>query len=164
MNGNVHVGKGREFVAEVDESDNRLHEVVPSIPVLTNIDNDHLDHYGTLEAIEAAAERFMGSLDARDPLSVLIGCGDDMRVRRVLSNASRVSRRPVLAYGFSKSCDVCAVHLEPDHSAENGGLGWRFDVLGPFGYWQDMKLPMPGEHNVLNALAAICVGWHLGLG
>ncbi len=157
LGGNVRVGKGREFVAEVDESDNRLHEVVPTIPVLTNIDNDHLDNYGTVDAIEVATERFVGSLDARDPLSVLIGCGDDVRVRRVLSNASRASRRPVLAYGFATSNDVCAIHLRSE------GLGWRFDVLGPFGYWKDVELPMPGQHNVLNALAAICVGWHLGL-
>ena len=157
MGGNVRIGSGREFVAEVDESDNRLHEIVPSIPVLTNIDDDHLDHYGSVDAIEAAAEEFMASAESRDPLSVLVGCGDDLRVRRVLANASRVTRRPVLAYGFSPSNDVCAVHLSSQ------GLGWRFDALGPFGYWQDLHLEMPGEHNVLNALAAICVGWHLGL-
>jgi UDP-N-acetylmuramate--alanine ligase len=157
MAGNVRVGKGREFVAEVDESDNRLHEIIPSIPVLTNIDNDHLDNYGTVDAIEAATERFMSSVESRDPFSVLIGCGDDVRVRRVLNNASRNARRPVLAYGLSTSNDVCAIHLR------HAGIGWRFDVLGPFGYWQDVELPMPGQHNVLNALAAICVGWHLGL-
>jgi len=82
LNGNVRVGRGEEFVAEVDESDNKLHEVVPTIPILTNIDNDHLDNYGTVDAIEAAVTRFMSSLDTSDPQSLLIGCGDDARVRR----------------------------------------------------------------------------------
>lgn len=158
MSGNVRIGEGAEFVAEVDESDNRLNEIIPSIPVLTNIDNDHLEHYGSVDAIELAALRFMSSLDTRDPLSVLIGCGDDKRVRRVLSKASTATRRPVLAYGFAPNCDVCAMNVR------SSGVEQVFDVLGPFGMWQDVFLPMPGVHNVLNALAAICVGWHTGIG
>src|SRR5262249_19174560 len=148
---------GHEFVAEVDESDNRLSEIIPSIPVLTNIDNDHLEHYGSIEAIEEAALNFMSSLDARDPLSVLVGCGDDKRVRNVLSKASSATRRPVLAYGLTRNCDVCAMNVR------SAGLEQVFDVLGPFGMWQDFFLPMPGIHNVVNALAAISTGWHIGI-
>jgi UDP-N-acetylmuramate--alanine ligase len=157
MNGNVRIGKGGEFVAEVDESDNKLHEVTPVIPVLTNIDNDHLEHYGTVDRIEEAATRFMASVDASDPMSVLIGCGDDPRVRRVLMNAAARCRRPVLSYGIESHNDMRALNVRSE------GQGWRFDVLGPFGLWTEMDLPMPGEHNVLNALAAISVAWQLGL-
>lgn len=160
MKGNVRIGQGEEFVIETDESDNRLHEIAPSIAVLTNIDNDHLENYGGLvEHIEAALTRFMGSVDAADPLSMLIGCGDDARVRRVLAQGSALCKRPVIAYGFEAHNGLRAINL----IQENGGMSWRFDALGPFGVWQDILLPMPGEHNVLNALAAMAAAWNLGV-
>jgi UDP-N-acetylmuramate--alanine ligase len=155
--GNVRIGKGEEFVAEVDESDNRLHEVIPSIPVLTNIDNDHLEHYGSVDAIEDAAMRFLASVDISDPHAVLIGCGDDLRVRRALENAALRCRRAILRYGLSPRCAVRGLNLRRE------GMGWRFDALTPSALWQDIALPMPGEHNVLNALAAISVAWQLGV-
>jgi UDP-N-acetylmuramate--alanine ligase len=157
LNGNVQTGQGCEFVAEVDESDNRLNEVVPTIPVLTNIDNDHLDHYGTVENIEAAMVRFLASVDTRDPLSVLIGCGEDRRVRHALQTAAVRCKRPVITYGFTPNNQVVALKLRSE------GLGWRFDALTPEGVWSDLELPMPGQHNVLNALAAISVAFQLGI-
>ncbi|HEY3323937.1 MAG TPA: UDP-N-acetylmuramate--L-alanine ligase [Planctomycetota bacterium] len=157
MSGNVRIGRGAEFVAEVDESDNRLAEVVPSIPVLTNIDNDHLDHYHTVDAIEEAVTRFLASTDTTDSQAVLIGCGDDIRVRRSLQNASLKCRRAALAYGFAQHCDVIGMNLRRE------GLGWRFDALTPSGLLENIELPMPGEHNVLNALAAVSVAWHLNI-
>jgi len=157
LGGNVRIGQGAEFVAETDESDNRLSEVVPSIPVLTNIDADHLENYSSLEAIEEAAAQFMSSTNADDQFSVLVGCGDDARVLRVLTRASAICRRPFLAYGLASHCDVYGMNLR----AEAGG--WLFDALTPSGLLEGLTLPMPGEHNVRNALAAISVGWHLGL-
>jgi UDP-N-acetylmuramate--alanine ligase len=157
LGGNVRLGRGAELVAETDESDNRLGEVVPTIPVLTNIDKDHLENYGSLEAIEEAAVQFMSSTNNEDQYSVLVGCGDDERVLRVLSQAHTACRRPFLAYGLTSHCDVFGMNL----CTENGG--WRFDALTPSGLIQDLVLPMPGEHNVRNALAAVSVGWHLGL-
>ena len=160
MQGNVRIGQGEEFVIETDESDNRLHEIAPSLAVLTNIDNDHLENYGgRVENLEAALMRFMGSVDAADPLSMLIGCGDDARVRRVLAQGSAICKRPVISYGFEPHNALRAINLV----LENDGMSWRFDALGPFGVWQDILLPMPGEHNVLNALAAIAVAWNLGV-
>ncbi|HLX63541.1 MAG TPA: UDP-N-acetylmuramate--L-alanine ligase [Planctomycetota bacterium] len=159
LNGNVRIGQGDEFVIETDESDNKLHEIVPSIPVLTNIDNDHLENYGSLEKLQNAIARFMSSTDSSDPLAALIGCGDDARVRHILSVASVFCRRPVLSYGFDAHNSLVGLNLR----SENGGLSWRFDALGPFGVWQDMLLPMPGRHNVLNALAAIGTAWQLGV-
>jgi UDP-N-acetylmuramate--alanine ligase len=157
MQGNVRTGGGPEFVAEVDESDNRLHEVIPTIPILTNVDNDHIEHYGSMEALEKALACFMGSLNAHDPAAVLIGCGDDARVRRVLAAARALSGRHTITYGFKHTCKVRAVRLR------ELGMGWRFDVISPLGLWPDVTLPMPGEHNVLNALAAISVSLQLGL-
>lgn len=159
MNGNVRIGHGDEFVIETDESDNKLHEIIPSIPVLTNIDNDHLENYGSVDNIQRAAMRFMSSTDATDPFSALIGCGDDLRVRQVLAMASVFCRRPVLSYGFDAHNVTRGINLRPN----DDGMGWRFDALGPFGVWQDLELPMPGRHNVLNALAAISAAWHVGV-
>ncbi len=155
LNGNVHIGKGAEFVVETDESDNRLHEVTPTIPVLTNIDNDHMENYGSVDALEEAFTRFMASLDANDPNAVLIGCGDDIRVRRTLQNASLRCRRASISYGLSPNCDVIGMNLRPDE------LGWHFDVLTPEVLWENLYLPMPGEHNVRNALAAVSIAWYL---
>ena len=157
LGGNVHLGSGDEFVAEVDESDNRLHEVLPTIPVLTNIDNDHLENYGDIEALEEASVRFMSSLDSTDPRAILVGCGDDVRVRRVLAAARLRSGCPGISYGLDASCDIRGINLRDQ------GMGSHFDVVGPFGIWEGFELPMPGEHNVVNALAAISVGWHLGI-
>jgi UDP-N-acetylmuramate--alanine ligase len=160
LKSNLRTGRGQEFVVETDESDNRLHETTPTIPVLTNIDADHLENYDhDVNAIEAAMTRFMGSLDARDPHSILIGCGDDVRVQRVLALAKAQSRRPMLNYGFNSHNLLRAIHVE----STDGGMAWRFDALGPFGVWQDIYLPMPGRHNVLNALAAMGVAWSLGI-
>ncbi len=159
INGNVRIGRGDEFVVETDESDNKLHEIVPCIPVLTNIDNDHLENYGSVDNIQRAAMRFMSSTDATDPLSALIGCGDDPRVRRVLAMASVFCRRPVISYGFDAHNMLRGLNL----NLENDGMSWCFDALGPFGVWQNIRLPMPGRHNVLNALAAIAVAWHIGV-
>jgi UDP-N-acetylmuramate--alanine ligase len=159
LSGNVRIGQGEEFVIETDESDNKLNEIVPCLPILTNIDNDHLDNYGSIDNIQLALTRFMSSTDANDPLSALIGCGDDARVRRVLAIASVFCRRPVLSYGFEPHNVLRAINVR----SENGGMSWRFDALGPFGVWQDILLPMPGRHNVLNALAAIAAAWHIGI-
>ena len=159
LKSNLRIGRGEEFVVETDESDNRLHETTPTIPVLTNIDSDHLENFGSVEGIEEAMVRFMGSTDTQDPHAALIGCGDDVRVQRVLARASMQCRRPVLNYGFNRHNSLRAIHVE---STDNG-MGWRFDALGPFGVWQDVHLPMPGRHNVLNALAAIGVAWTLGI-
>jgi len=163
LGGNVRTGQGEEFVAEVDESDNRLSEVVPSIPVLTNIDNDHLDNYGSIDNIESALCRFLSSTDVSDPRAVLVGCGDDPRVRRVLLQARTATRLPAITYGFKGNCDLRAINLRSSTGTQEDCAGWVFDVLGPFGLWVDVNLPMPGEHNILNALAAISVAWHLGI-
>ena len=157
LSGNVRTGLGAELVVETDESDNKLHLVTPSIPVLTNIDNDHLENYGSVDAIEQACARFLSSLDCSDPMAVMIGCGDDVRVRRSLDTAKLRSRRASIAYGLAQYNQVRAVNVRPE------GLGTRFDVLVPSGLWINLFLPMPGAHNVLNALAAISVAWHLGI-
>jgi UDP-N-acetylmuramate--alanine ligase len=146
------------MVLEVDESDNRLDVVLPSLPVVTNIDNDHLEHYGSMTQLQAAITRFLSSSAfSDDPLSALVGCGDDGRVRTALRDARRKSGLPVLDYGLGSGRKIRAENVRFE------GMSCRFDCLGPFGTWADMELSMPGRHNVLNALGAIAVAWRLGV-
>ena len=67
--------------------------------------------------------------------------------------------RPVLSYGFDAHNTLRGINL----TLQDDGMGWTFDALGPFGVWQNIQLPMPGRHNVLNALAAMAVAWHIGV-
>ncbi|MCZ7644445.1 MAG: UDP-N-acetylmuramate--L-alanine ligase [Planctomycetota bacterium] len=166
LGSNVRVGKPdaaglRELVLEVDESDNRLHEIRPSLPVVSNIDNDHLEHYGGLRALEAAITTYLASAGEgarRDEAAALIGCGDDPRVRAALEMAVLQSGLPMFDYGFEAERTVRGENVRSE------GMRVRFDARGPFGTWRGIELPMPGAHNALNALAALSVGWRLGLG
>ncbi len=149
---------GGEMVVEVDESDNRLEQVVPVIPVVTNIDNDHLEHYGTIDVLEHSITRFLCSTavtGGREP--ILIGCGDDERVLRALRAARAKTGLGILDYGFSKERAIQGLNIYSE------GMRARFDCAGPFGLWPDLEMPVPGRHNIMNALAAIAVAWHLGI-
>ena len=133
-------------------------EIVPVLPVVTNIDSDHLDHHGTLANLAQAMARFLASAKrSGDELTALIGCGDDPLTRAALGQAGSKTELPVFDYGFDSGHAVRAVRVRVE------GLGARFDVFGPFGFWEDLTLAMPGRHNVLNALAAVTVAWRLGL-
>jgi UDP-N-acetylmuramate--alanine ligase len=147
-----------ELVIEADESDNRLGELVPTWPVATNIDNDHLDHFGSLESLRDATSRFLESAArSGDRRAALFACGDDAPARHALERAAASTGLPHWDYGFSRARRVRAERVQL------GELWSRFDARGPFGLFSKLELPMPGRHNVLNALAAIAVAWRMGL-
>lgn len=152
-------GVRSEFVLETDESDNRLREVRPTIAVVTNIDNDHLEHFGSMDALQKALTDFMVSAEqSNDPLAALVGCGDDARTLAALRDASARTSLCCFDYGFEAGRMFRAEDLfETPQSA-------RFTARGPFGVWRDLRVVMPGRHYVLNALAAIAVAWRLGVG
>lgn len=134
---NGHLGDGEYLIAEADESDGSFLCLTPMINIVTNVDEDHLDHYGTRQQLDAAFVSFMN----KAPFYGLnVVCGDDQGVRRLLPLVTR----PVLRYGFKPENELVA-HLEP------GGFSvWLHGTnLGI------VNLPQPGRHNVLNALAAI---------
>lgn len=140
---NAHVGAGPYLIAEADESDGSFLCLFSIINVVTNIDADHLDHYGTREAI---GEAFLSFMNKAPFYGLNVVCGDDPGVRSILPRVTR----PVLTYGFDEGNDLRPVILEMDARS-------RFEV------WQNDKrlgiieLPQPGRHNILNALAAIGV-------
>lgn len=138
---NAHLGHGDYLIAEADESDGSFLCLLPIINVVTNVDEDHLDHYGTREAIDDAFVAFMNSVPF---YGMNVVCGDDPGVRALLPRV----KRPVMTYGFAADNTLRAVPLE-------SGASSRFTV------WQngvelgEVRLPQPGRHNILNALGAI---------
>jgi UDP-N-acetylmuramate--alanine ligase len=154
----AHQGAGDIFVAESDESDGSFLLYQPEVAVITNVEADHLDHYGTPEAVEAAFEAFCGRVR---PGGLLVACGDDPGVRRVLGRtAEALAEREVTVrfYGQDEGNDVQLVALEqtPD--------GVRFGLLEVgLGDFPPVTMRVPGEHNALNAAAAWTVARHFGV-
>lgn len=109
--------------------------------MVTNVDEDHLDHYKSREAIDAAFVRFMNNVPF---YGINVVCGDDPGVRALLPRV----KRPVLTYGFAADNHLRAVPLE-------SGLRSRFEVWREDEKLGEVSLPQPGRHNILNALAAI---------
>ncbi len=153
-NVNFRVGHGPHFVSEVDESDGLLTSIHPAIAVVTNIDKEHMETFGTMENLETA---FLTYMRNTDPAGLVIGCGDDDRVLRLL----RQSGRRFMTYGHGEANDLRVERIR------SSGLTMSFKVAAAAGResFADLrfKLPMPGEHNVMNALAALCVGCELGI-
>jgi UDP-N-acetylmuramate--alanine ligase len=150
---NAHNGSGDLFVAEADESDGSFLVLRPYAAVVTNVDADHLDHYGTAEAIEAAFAEFAATID---PTGFLVTCADDPGARR-LALAARGSGLAVTTYGESAEADLRIDKLRL------AGTGSAFEVvmrgrrLGP------VTLRIPGHYNALNAAAALTAGLGLGM-
>ena len=138
---NAHLGHGEYLIAEADESDGSFLCLLPIINVVTNVDEDHLDHYKTRAGIDEAFVEFMNNVPF---YGLNIVCGDDPGVRALLARV----KRPVLTYGFAEDNVLRAVPLEC--GVRNNFEVWRNGVkLG------QVSLPQPGRHNMLNALAAI---------
>lgn len=145
LGANSRLGSGDVLVAEADESDGSFLHLVPTVVVITNLDREHLDHYGNLEALEDAFVDFAN----RVPFyGLCVLCLDDPKLRALLPRIARRNR----SYGLSTQAEISATSIEPD------GLETLFVArsgkheLGP------LRLRMPGIHNVRNALAAIAVG------
>ncbi len=144
----ARLGAGNLLVAEADESDGSFLRLAPVIAVVTNIDPEHLDHYGNYDALQDAFVTFANSIPFWG-LAVL--CLDHPGVQAILP---RMTRRTT-SYGFASQADLCATQLRP----ENGGT--RFAVRHRGAPLGSVKLPLAGRHNVQNALATLVVALEL---
>ncbi|MGN3973853.1 UDP-N-acetylmuramate--L-alanine ligase [Tsuneonella sp. SYSU-LHT278] len=147
---NARLGDSDWMVVEADESDGSFLRLDGTIAVVTNIDPEHLDHYGDFDAVRRAFVEFIHNVPF---YGAAVLCIDHPEVQAVMG---QVRDRKVVTYGFSLQADVCAVNVVP----EAGGN--RFDVIVRRRGEEDrriadVRLPMPGRHNVQNALAAIAV-------
>ena len=147
---NAIAGHGDYYVVEADESDGSFMHLDPRVLVITNVEADHLDHYGTLEKVE---ETFVAFMDKVGPDGVLIVCRDDAR----LVQLSEGARCHVVTYGHHLEADVRFTGAVPS------GLGYRFEVGLPGGAVVGARTLSPGLHNVSNATAALAVAHVLGL-
>lgn len=146
---NAHLGNGEYLIAEADESDGSFLCLFSIINVVTNVDEDHLDHYRNREAIDTAFVQFMNNVPF---YGLNIVCGDDDGVRKLLPRV----KRPVLTYGFAAENQLRAVLLE-------SGRYSRFQVWQEGRSLGEVSLPQPGNHNVLNALASIAAALTCGI-
>jgi len=147
----AHEGTGDIFVAEADESDASFLAFSPQVAIVTNVEADHLDHYGTPAAYVAAFDEFLGCIV---PGGTLVTCVDDPGAAALAATARARGIR-VRSYGRAEGVDARLVAFRPD------GAGARI-VLTLDGVEHRLRLPVPGEHMALNALAALLAGVVLG--
>jgi UDP-N-acetylmuramate--alanine ligase len=151
----ARLGTGDYMVAEADESDRSFLALSPAIAVMTNIDREHMESYGTWDNLQQAFADFAN----RVPFyGVVIACADDEPVRRLLP---RLTRR-VITYGLEAEADVVG------HGMRLEAFGSRCTVVhrragGSTGELGALRLRVPGRHSVLNALAAAAVGVEVGI-
>jgi UDP-N-acetylmuramate--alanine ligase len=157
---NARLGRGDYMVAEADESDRSFLKLSPSIAVITNIDREHMESYGSWDDLQQAFVDFANKVPF---YGAVIACADDEPVRGILP---RVTRRTI-TYGLA-GADGLAHASVTGHRAALEAFGSRAIVghktaqdaveLG------ELRLPVPGRHNLLNAMAAVAVGLEVGLG
>ncbi len=153
---NARLGASDWMVVEADESDGSFLRLDGTIAVVTNIDPEHLDHYGSFDAIKAAFVEFIENVPF---YGAAILCLDHPEVQDIIP---RIRDRRIITYGFSAQADVRGTNIVP------GPGGNRFDVVardrdGNSRTIEGITLPMSGRHNVQNALAAIAVAIHMGV-
>lgn len=153
---NARLGDSDWMVVEADESDGSFLRLDGTIAVVTNIDPEHLDHYGSFERAKDAYVEFVENVPF---YGAALLCLDHPEVQAIIP---RVRDRRIITYGFAASADVRGVNVTP-HSGGN-----RFEAIirnrdGTVRSIENIELPMPGRHNVQNALAAIGVALELGI-
>ena len=153
---NAKLGLGDWMVVEADESDGTFLKLFPTVAIVTNIDAEHMEHYGSFDDLRAAFDTFVENLPF---YGFAVLCIDHPEVQALVS---RVTDRRLITYGFNPQADISAsnLRLEP--------AGSRFDVVfrktdGEDEIWPNMFLPMAGKHNTQNMLSAIAVAKELGL-
>jgi UDP-N-acetylmuramate--alanine ligase len=156
---NARLGDSEWMVVEADESDGSFLRLDGTIAVVTNIDPEHLDHYGSFDAVREAFVEFIENVPF---YGAAVLCIDHPEVQKAIA---RVRDRRVITYGLSAQADWRAEDVRPRDLGSGGGS--LFDAVhtdrdGRQRRIADIVLPMPGRHNVQNALAAIAVAVELG--
>jgi UDP-N-acetylmuramate--alanine ligase len=154
--GHARLGQGAYMVAEADESDRSFLTLSPTIAVVTNLDREHLDAYGTYDQIEDA---FVAFADRVPFYGAIVACRDDAGVTAILPRM----RRRVITYGFDAAADVRGVR--PSTDGRSAACDVEFAMRGvPGGVGSGrLELAVPGVHNLENALAAVAVGLEVGV-
>ncbi|TDH34258.1 UDP-N-acetylmuramate--L-alanine ligase [Pseudohoeflea suaedae] len=155
---NARMGEGEWMVVEADESDGTFLKLPAEIAVITNIDPEHLDHYGSFDAVRAAFRQFVENVPFYG-FGVL--CLDHPEVQAL---AGRIEDRKVITYGENPQADLRYSNIRLDGTRSIFDVQIRRRRTGDVTDLKDLMLPMPGRHNIANACAAIAVANRLGLG
>jgi UDP-N-acetylmuramate--alanine ligase len=147
---NARLGEGDFIVAEADESDGSFLKMSPTIAVVTNIDREHLDHYPDLDAIKSA---FLEFIDRIPFYGLAVLCLDNESVQSLIPEI----KKRYTTYGMSTQADVQARNLIFEGLRSRFTLHHQGEPLG------DIRLNLPGIHNVYNAMASVAVGFELGI-
>jgi UDP-N-acetylmuramate--alanine ligase len=151
---NARAGAGEWMVVEADESDGSFNRLPATIAIVTNIDPEHMEHWGTFDNLRKGFFDFVSNVPF---YGLAVCCTDHPEVQALVG---RVTDRRIVTFGFNAQADVRAVNLR-----YAGGVA-QFDVVlqnEGGALIEGMSLPMPGDHNVSNALAAIAVARNLGM-
>ena len=149
---NARMGQGEWMVVEADESDGTFTRLPATIAIVTNIDPEHMEHWGTVENLRAGFDQFVHNIPF---YGLAVCCTDHPEVQALVG---RTTDRRVMTFGFNAQADVRATGLRFEKGVAH------FDVSLPDGERiEGCTLPMPGDHNVSNALAAIAVARYLGM-
>ncbi|EBA14342.1 UDP-N-acetylmuramate--L-alanine ligase [Roseobacter sp. SK209-2-6] len=150
---NARMGQGEWMVVEADESDGSFNRLPATIAVVTNIDPEHMEHWGDFDTLRQGFHDFVSNIPF---YGIAVCCTDHPEVQTLVG---RISDRRVVTYGFNAQADVRASNL-----TYKGGVA-HFDVhlQAEDRVIEGCTLPMPGDHNVSNALSAVAVARHLGM-
>ena len=154
---NAKIGEGDWMVVEADESDGSFLKLRGVIAVVTNMDPEHLDHYGSFDEMRHAYDQFVAAIPF---YGFAVLCSDHPEVQAMVS---RITDRRVITYGFNPQADVRADNLRVSASGSTFDVSLRLRGRGVAGRIEGLVLPMAGRHNVQNALAAIAVARELGV-
>jgi len=150
---NARMGQGEWMVVEADESDGTFNRLPATIAIVTNIDPEHMEHWGDFERLKQGFVDFVSNIPF---YGVAVCCTDHPEVRSLVG---KITDRRVITYGFNAQADVRALNLRYDAGVAHFDIALQTeDIL-----IEGCTLPMPGDHNVSNALAAVAVARHLGM-
>jgi UDP-N-acetylmuramate--alanine ligase len=147
---NARFGVGEYLVAEADESDGSFLLLEPYIAVVTNVEDDHLEHYGSIKKIQEAFIEFISKIPP-DGKAVL--CNDDVFLNEIYKNINR----NIVLFGIDNNADYCAKNINFLNGESFSDIFYKGKKLGT------LRLSVPGKHNIYNALASLAVGYELGL-
>jgi len=150
---NARMGQGEWMVVEADESDGTFNRLPATIAIVTNIDPEHMEHWGTIENLRRGFLDFVSNIPF---YGLAVCCTDHAEVQALVG---KITDRRVVTFGFNAQADVRAENLR----YENGTAHFDIDLQAEGRVITGCTLPMPGDHNVSNALAAVAVARHLGM-
>ena len=153
---NAKLGMGDWMVVEADESDGSFLKLFSTVAVVTNIDPEHMEHYGDFDVLRKAFDTFVENLPF---YGFAVLCIDHPEVQALVS---RVTDRRIITYGFNPQADLRAENLQLESTGSRFDAVFR-DAEGNEERWDGLFLPMAGKHNTQNVLSAIAVSRELGL-